>query len=225
MDAVIRKIQATLQAHYHTGHWWPAETQDEMVMGAVLTQGTAWRSVERALSNLKASRITTLTELRRLDRAALQEMIRLAGCFVRKSSTLIELARLLQVYGGSLDAFVEAGSRQETRDRLLAVSGIGPETADVILLYAGGYPVFIVDAYARRILDRHGVDSADAPYDELQCRVESLFPGDPDLFQAFHAGLVETGKKYCLKRRPRCAGCPLGGLLTESGLTRFREGA
>jgi endonuclease-3 related protein len=198
--------------------WWPGRTRFEVIVGAILTQNTAWTNVTLALANLRRVRALTPAGLVALPQETLAALIRPAGYHNIKASRLRHFLRYLGTrYRLRLDRmFTQQPSR--LREELLAVSGIGPETADSILLYAGKVPTFVVDAYARRIFSRHGLIAHDADYDEIQALLMgSLRPSAPR-YNEYHALLVAVGKKYC-RPIPRCARCPL-----RSDLARFRAG-
>ena len=201
--------------------WWPGETPFEVIVGAILTQGTAWANVERAIANLKAARLLSVRGLGRVPRGRLARLIRPSGYFNQKAVKLKAfMAFMRREYGGGLAAM----GREPTaplRAKLLAVHGIGPETADSILLYAFGRPAFVVDAYTVRVLSRHGLLPPGAGYGEAQRYLVSRLPRDARLFNEFHALFVRVGKEYC-GRRPRCAGCPLDGLDGGGRRTRVR---
>ena len=149
-------------------HWWPAQSQFEMIVGAYLTQNTAWTNVEKALANLRAARVLNLTGIRKIRLAELERLIRPAGYFRQKAKRIKLFVKFLdRRYQGSLKKML-ARPTKDLRAELLSLHGIGPETADSILLYAGNHPVFVVDAYTRRILARHGIFSEDADYDEIR---------------------------------------------------------
>lgn len=177
-------------------------------MGAILTQNTAWGNVERAVAALRARRLLTPARLSGLPSGRLAALIRPSGYFRVKARRLRAfLAYLLGRHGGSLRRMGGA-PLDSLRLELLAVPGIGPETADSILLYALGRPVFVVDAYTRRVLARHRLLGHGAGYEEVRALFERHLPGDPRLFNEYHALLVRVGKHYC-RSRPRCEGCPL----------------
>ena len=178
----IRTYYQTLFRAWGGQHWWPARTRFEVIVGAYLTQNTAWTNVERALCSLRASRLLTLDGIRRVPLPQLETLIRSAGYFRQKARRLKTfVAYLDEYYGGSLNRMF-AQSREKLREELLALNGVGPETADSILLYAGNHPVFVVDAYTRRILDRHGILSEKAPYEEIRNLFEcALVPLAPDV--------------------------------------------
>lgn len=194
-------------------HWWPARTPFEVIVGAILTQSTAWGNVERAIANLRAARVLTPTAIARLRLSRLAELVRPSGYFRQKAKKLKAFVRFLDSeYRGSLGRMF-ATPTEKLREQLLAVHGIGPETADSILLYAGNHPVFVVDAYTHRIFGRHGITDGKADYESVRAQVEASLPRDVGLFNEFHALIVNTGKNWCRKSSPRCDGCPLRGLL------------
>ena len=198
--------------------WWPGRTRFEVIVGAILTQNTAWTNVAQALANLRRARVLTPARLASLPRDRLAALIRPAGYYNIKAARLRHFLRYLgSRYRLRLDRML---TRQPSRLRqeLLAVSGIGPETADSILLYAGKIPAFVVDAYTRRILSRHGLIASDASYDAVQVLLMRSLPPSAALYNEYHALLVAVGKTFC-RPTPRCAGCPLRG-----DLTRFRPG-
>jgi len=191
-------------------HWWPADTPFEVMVGAVLTQNTAWRNVERAIGNLKRARLLTARALATVRREELACLIRPAGYFNQKAARLQGMAQwLVRRSGGSVRRLFRTPP-EALRRELLSLKGIGPETADSILLYAGGVPVFVVDAYTRRVFSRHGFFAADLPYERIRAFFERALPADAALFNEYHALLVRLGKNYC-RPRPQCAACPVGG--------------
>lgn len=193
-------------------NWWPGETPFEVCVGAILTQNTNWTNVSRAIGNLKEAGLLSPEALFPLPRDVLAEFIRPAGYYNVKAERLQTfVAFLMQEFAGNLDAAFSLGLG-DLRSRLLSLKGIGPETADSILLYAGGYPIFVVDAYTARILERHGLVGDDVTYDSLQSLFMDHLPPDPALFNEYHALLVKLGKCHCRKERPRCDTCPLDGL-------------
>ena len=209
----LTKYYSVLTAALGPMHWWPAKTPFEVIVGAILTQNTAWANVERAIANLRRARLLTPRALERVPLARLARMVRPSGYFRQKARKLKAFVRFLRRdYGGSL-ARMFRSSTEELRERLLAVNGIGPETADSILLYAGNHSVFVVDAYTKRILHRHGLVSDNAGYEEIRRLFESNLPNDPRLYNEYHALLVNVGKNWCRVQQPRCSECPLGPYL------------
>lgn len=194
-------------------HWWPAQTPFEVIVGAILTQSTAWGNVERAIANLRSARLLTPSAMRAVRSQRLAEMVRPSGYFRQKAKKLKAFVGFLQTeYGGSLKRMFESPTL-ELREKLLAVNGIGPETADSILLYAGNHPVFVVDAYTHRILERHGITDGKPDYDGVRSLIEGALPRSAELYNEFHALIVNTGKNWCRKKAPRCEECPLRPLL------------
>lgn len=206
--ADVAGIYRRLRTRFGPQGWWPAETPFEVIVGAILTQNTAWGNVERAVANLKAARLLSARGLTRVPRRRLARLIRPSGYFNQKALKLKAfMAFLKREYGGSLAAMGRAPTAA-LRAKLLAVHGIGPETADSILLYALGRPVFVVDAYTVRVLSRHGLLPPGARYEEAQRFLTARLPRGARLFNEFHALFVRVGKEFC-GTRPRCGGCPL----------------
>jgi endonuclease III related protein len=189
-------IRAYYQALFSTWgrqHWWPAQSRFEVIVGAYLTQNTSWSNVERALRSLRQARLLSVSGLRRTPRAKLEKLIRSAGYFRQKAQRLKTFVSFLDKrYGGSL-ARMFAQPTAELRAELLSLNGVGPETADSILLYAGNHPVFVVDAYTRRILERHGLIGPGATYDEIRERFErALAPVANDAAPSWTGPVNET---------------------------------
>jgi endonuclease-3 related protein len=198
-----------LAAHFGPLHWWPAQSPFEVVVGAILTQNTAWRNVEYAIANLKAAGALTPADLAGLDRSELEALIRPAGFFRQKAERLQLFVRhLFARHGGELAAMLD-GPLEAVRAELLACKGVGPETADSILLYAGNRPSFVVDAYTRRLFSRLGLLGGDEGYESIRALFMDNLPHETDLFNEYHALIVEECKVFCRKRTPLCAPCPL----------------
>jgi endonuclease III related protein len=194
-------------------HWWPAKTPFEVIVGAILTQSTAWSNVERAIENLRAAGVLSPPAMQKIAPSRLALLVRPSGYFRQKAKKLKAFVRFLQSeYQGSLDDMFQTPT-SELREKLLSVHGIGPETADSILLYAGDHPVFVVDAYTHRIFGRHELLSGKPEYEGVRALFESALPAQPSLLNEFHALIVNTGKNWCRKIAPRCADCPLRPLL------------
>jgi len=197
-------------------HWWPARSRFEVIVGAILTQNTSWKNVERAIANLRSAKLLSPVAIRAVRPARLAACLRPSGHFRQKTKTLKTFVSFLfDNYHGSLNRLFTTPT-ESLREQLLVVRGIGPETADSILLYAGKRPVFVVDAYARRILERHGLAHAKATYEQLRAAFESALPRDHQLFNEFHALIVRTGKHHCQKMTPDCLHCPLAEFLPAS---------
>jgi endonuclease-3 related protein len=211
---VLSKFYEAMSATLGPMSWWPARTPFEVIVGAILTQNTAWVNVERAIDNLRQARLLTPLALERVPRPRLARLIRSSGYFRQKAIKLKAFVLFLRKgYGGSLVRMFRRPTA-ELREELLSVHGIGPETADSILLYAGKHPVFVVDAYTRRILERHRLIREKASYEEIRQLFESNLPRDVRLWNDYHALIVIVGKNWCRTRNPLCDQCPLGGYLT-----------
>jgi endonuclease III related protein len=201
-------IYETLNAHFGDLHWWPGDSPFEVIVGAILTQNTAWRNVERAIFKLKSERLLSPEAILKIDDRILADLIRPAGYYNVKTQRLKSFIKFLyDEYNGDLcNMFAE--DLWHLREKLLKVKGIGEETADSILLYAGNKPVFIIDAYTRRILQRHDIIQRDATYKDIQSLFMTNLPQNASLYNQYHALLVNTGKSFC-NSSPRCDVCPL----------------
>ena len=192
-------------------HWWPGDTHFEIMVGAILTQNTSWVNVEKAIQRLKEEQVLTASGIHQLKKSELASLIRSSGFFRIKADRLKALVEfLLEEYEGKL-VKMEKESLGTLREKLLSVKGIGPETADSILLYALEKPIFVVDAYTKRILSRHGMIPGNASYSEIQDLFMNNLPLDERLFNEYHALLVHLGKTSC-KKNPKCDICPLKGI-------------
>jgi endonuclease III related protein len=191
-------------------HWWPGDTSFEIIVGAILTQNTAWRNVEVAMGSLRAAGLLSPMAIERVPVARLERLIRSSGYFRQKARKLKAFCRFLRSeFRGSLRRMFETPTI-ELRQKLLTIFGVGPETADSILLYAGQHPVFVVDAYAKRLLERHGWIAPKEKYENVRWIFERQAPGDDRWFNEFHALIVKVGKQFCHKQEPLCHQCPLG---------------
>ncbi len=189
----------------------------EMMVGAILTQNTSWKNVEKAIRNLRQADLLDPHALYNVPVEELEELLRPAGYFRLKARRLQSLLEfIINRYNGSLEAMFRT-DLATLREQLLSVKGIGPETADSILLYAGQMPVFVVNAYTHRIFARHGWIDYDSDYHQIQDFIQSSLPEDPQLYNEYHALLVYAGKHYCLKKNPKCSQCPLMELLPQGG--------
>lgn len=201
---------------YGPQHWWPAETPFEVVVGAILTQNTNWKNVEKALVNLRDAGVMSVQELYALPAEELAELIRPAGYYRLKTRRLRNfLETVVDNFEGSLEMLLGLG-KYDLRETLLQVNGIGPETADAITLYAGEHPIFVIDAYTSRVVKRHGWIDFDADYHQMQEMFHTELPDDVAMFNEYHALIVRVGKEHC-KTKPNCDECPLRGLLPSSG--------
>ncbi len=204
----LTEIYQLLFDRFGPQHWWPGETQFEIITGAILTQNTNWANVEKAIANLKSARLLTPEKLHNMDVTQLAELIRPAGYYRLKARRLKNfLSWLFEDYTGRLEN-LEESSTDGLRAELLAVKGVGPETADSILLYAFDREVFVVDAYTARIACRHKLIEPGADYERLRELFQSNLPEDTQLFKEYHALLVRAGKEFC-KPKTKCLDCPL----------------
>jgi len=234
----LRSYYQTLYAAWGPQHWWPARTRFEVVVGAYLTQNTSWTNVEIAVRHLRQAHALSLAGIRQISLTDLEGMIRSSGYFRQKAARLKTFVAFVdECYSGSLRRLI-AQPTHRLRQELLALNGVGPETADSILLYAGQHPVFVVDAYTRRILERHAILPTKASYEEARELFErsladqtplrtnksdprpgfahapsamSLARRSPvaQVYNDMHGLIVGVGKHYCLKSKPRCEECPL----------------
>ncbi len=205
----LRGIFRALLRRFGPQRWWPGDSPFEIMAGAILTQNTNWANVEKAIVNLKRANALDPAIMRGLTEHKLAALIRPSGYYNIKAR---RLKAFLEFYCGVYGASPAVMARQDAavvRGHLLSVSGIGPETADSILLYALNKPVFVIDAYTKRLCVRHGLVGEDAGYDDLQRFFLSRLPVDTALFNEFHALIVKLGKEYCLKNKPLCDRCPL----------------
>lgn len=216
---MIRSIYRRLFSRFGPQHWWPGEAPFEVAVGAILTQNTAWANAHRAVLALKRERLLTASRLSRVPQRRLARLVRSSGYFNQKAERLLAFAWFVnRRYGGSMERMRRAPAGR-LREELLKISGVGPETADSILLYALEKPAFVVDAYTRRILARHSLISWDASYDQIQNLFRSALPREHRLFNEYHALLVALGKGLCHRTHPRCPECPLrqvGRLVLEN---------
>ncbi len=209
--ATLEEIYRRLSVAFGPQHWWPGETRTEVIVGAILTQHTAWANVEQALARLKAARALDFAAIHSIAAESLAELIKPAGTFRVKARRLKAFAaRIMERFDGDLDRLFD-GDTDDIRRELLGVKGIGPETADAILLYAGGRAKFVVDAYTQRILRRHFIVGENSSYPETQAMFEFSLPASVERFGEYHALLVRLGKEFC-RPRARCQGCPLDDL-------------
>ncbi|MDH7499536.1 MAG: endonuclease III domain-containing protein [candidate division NC10 bacterium] len=219
----LLRIYEALYAHFGPQRWWPADGAFEVVVGAILTQNTSWRNVEKAMVNLRTTEVLSPGRMLQLKEEELARLIRPSGTYRVKANRLLRfLSFLKEEYGSDLQAMLHQ-PMAKVRAELLQVKGIGPETADSILLYAGGYPIFVVDAYTKRILSRHGLAREGSSYQELQGLLMGALPADGPLFNEYHALLVRLGKSRCLGR-PRCDGCVLEPMLDDSSWRKPSSG-
>jgi len=204
----LRTIYKKLYAAFGPQHWWPGDTPFEVAIGAILTQNTAWANAAKAISRLKQERMLDPVRLSTLPKQRLATLVRSSGYFNQKAQRLkIFVGYLLEKQRGKIGR-MRGLSLNSARRELLELSGIGPETADSILLYALEKPTFVIDAYTRRILARHSLISWDATYEEIRSLFLKHLPPKSSLFNEYHALLVALGKELC-RTHPRCHLCPL----------------
>lgn len=216
MAVSLQRVYAKLLDHFGPQHWWPGETPFEVIVGAVLTQNTNWKNVEKAIENLRQEGLLDPHALHNLPAEELAEVIRPAGYYRLKAGRLHNVvAYLVGRYDGDLDRMFQQPI-DRLRAELLAVKGVGPETADSILLYAGNLPTFVVDAYTYRLVVRHGWLEPEADYHQIKDFFEGRLDQDAALFNEYHALIVSLGKQFC-GTRPKCEGCPLQGMLPAGG--------
>lgn len=217
MAAKLIGIYYKLLSHYGKQDWWPASgrfkpSEWEICMGAVLTQNTNWRNVERALENMEKGKVTAPADIKNISSKKLEALIRPSGFFSQKASNLKELAKFVLAYEN-----FEKFSEQATREELLKIKGIGHETADSILLYACGRPFFVIDAYTRRVFHRLGLIGEGWGYEKLREFFENSLPKKPALYNEFHALIVRHAKTIC-RKEPLCSACPLEKICEKNGL-------
>ncbi len=207
----LTQIYQLLFGRFGPQNWWPGETLFEIITGAILTQNTNWTNVKKAITNLKSADLLNPEKLHQLELSDLAGLIRPAGYYNIKAKRLKNFIDwLFQNYDGQL-ANLENIDTDRLRAELLDIKGIGRETADSILLYALGRPIFVVDAYTARVAVRHGLIEPDTDYEQLQELFQSNLPQDVKLFNEYHALLVRAGKDYC-RPQAKCTGCPLEDL-------------
>jgi endonuclease-3 related protein len=205
----LLEIYDRLVSHFGPSHWWPGESPLEIMVGAILTQNTSWNNVERAIEGLKMNGALSASFLNQVDEVVLSEWIRSTGYYRIKAKRLKNFFRFFISEYQGLTETMQAQPLEHLRHQLLQVNGIGPETADSILLYALGLPIFVVDAYTYRIFSRHRLIDEDISYEDLQAYFMDHLPVEPQLYNEYHALLVRLGKEFCKKKNPRCQECPL----------------
>lgn len=209
--SLINNIYSRLDRYYGDLKWWPGESPFEVIVGAILTQNTNWDNVAKAIKNVKAKDFLCPVTLHAAEGPDIAELIRPCGYYNVKARRLKNfLDFLFREFGGDIDAMFSR-EPERLRKELLGISGIGEETADSILLYAGGISVFVVDAYTKRIMRRHGIIDGDPAYSEVQRLITANIPRKAGLYNQYHALIVQTGKDFC-RKKPLCDSCPLKGL-------------
>ncbi len=208
----LEEIYHCLLEHFGPQHWWPGETRFEIMVGAILTQNTSWQNVEKAIANLKEAGVLSLPALAALSKEELAEYIRPAGYYTIKAGRLQNLFAMIADHWENDLEYLLQQPTAVLREQLLAVKGIGPETADSMVLYAAEQPIFVVDTYTHRILSRHELIPQDADYFQIQEIFMESLAEDTALFKEYHALLVQVGKQFCKKSKPKCGKCPLAGI-------------
>jgi len=222
---LLPRYYSVLRARFGPQQWWPARTRLEVILGAILTQNTTWYNATLALRNLRKSGLLSWQALRRACLSGLEACVRPSGFYRQKARTIRDFVDWLsREHAGSLDRLFSLPT-DELRRRLLDLRGLGPETVDAIILYAVERPLFVADAYTRRVLARHGFVSEAADYHQTQEFLHAHLPPDASLFNEFHALLVAVGKKHCKPRSPKCARCPLEEFLPGGGAAQGRAQA
>jgi endonuclease-3 related protein len=208
VKARLLRLHVALARRFGPQRWWPGRTRFEIAVGAVLTQHTAWANAARAIAALRRARLLRPERIAALGAPRLAEVIRPAGTFRVKARRLQAFTRWLLARSGGRWRPLRGAPLPSLRREMLAISGLGPETVDAILLYAAGRPVVVADAYTRRVLARHRLLGATASYEETRAFLEAHLPSDPALLNELHALLVAVGKRHC-RTVPRCDACPL----------------
>ena len=216
-------IYRKMFSHFGPQGWWPGRTKTEIIIGAILTQNTNWQNVEKALANLRKAKLLNFKKLHRTDDVVIARHIRPAGYFNVKARRLKNFVRFF-VEGMNSDwRALRSIPVEEAREKVLSVNGVGPETADSILLYAFDRPTFVVDAYTKRIFHRYGVIESEASYDQVRLLFMDRLTEDVRLYNEYHALIVRLAKEHC-RARPVCAGCPLKDSC-RTGLRNFFAGS
>ncbi len=201
--ASVMEVYEALMDHFGPQEWWPAESTFEMLVGAILTQNVSWRNVEVALENLKNHGVLDPERMQGMEQRELEILIRPTGFYRQKAERLKALSQAVLEQGGVV-SFLK---QEDLRNKLLGIKGIGPETADSMILYGAGEPTFVVDAYTTRITAR--VFGVEADYHTIKAFFEEDLPRDPVIYGEYHALLVVLGKRHCKKSKPVCEGCPI----------------
>ncbi|MDD5129748.1 MAG: endonuclease III domain-containing protein [Candidatus Omnitrophica bacterium] len=209
MKRRLGNIFKRLYAVFGPQYWWPADSVFEVIVGAILTQNTSWSNVEKAILSLKAKKLLDASRLYKLPQGKLAGLIKSAGCYNVKAARIKNFLKFFFDYYAGKVKLISKQELKSLRAQLLSVKGIGPETADSILLYAFKKPVFVVDTYTKRILSRHGLVDAKAGYAQLQDIFMRNLSKNAGMFGEYHALLVKLGKDYCRKQNPKCEVCPL----------------
>jgi endonuclease-3 related protein len=215
----LRKVYKKLYTHFGPQHWWPAKSAFEVIIGAILTQNTAWVNVQKAIICLRKKKLLNPKRLYRINHATLAEIIRPCGYYNVKANRVKSFLRFLfDNFQGNLSSLFKL-DLATLREKLLSIKGIGPETADSILLYAAKKPIFVVDAYTKRFLWRHQMIKKQSNYQQVQSLFEESLPHQSHLFNEYHALIVRLAKDYC-RKKPLCEICPLAESRHRSSPTK-----
>jgi endonuclease-3 related protein len=215
---ILLKIYHSLYHHFGPLDWWPGDTPFEIMVGAILTQNTSWSNAEKAVNNLKKENLLEPRKLYRINQEELAQLVKPSGYYNIKAKRLKNFVNLfVNDFEGSTPKMFSADGG-ELRRKLLMVNGIGPETADSILLYAGKKAFFVVDAYTKRIFSRHKLISKDSTYYQIQEFFNQNLDRDVELFNEFHAQIVMLGKTICTSKNPNCTKCPIAFLTSVERL-------
>ncbi len=207
-----------MSARFGFLNWWPGDSADEVLIGAILTQNTSWKNVEKAISNLKNAKMLSIEKLAKTNLDQLQGMIKPSGYYRQKAKTLKEICIYILSKYGTLDNFFSQ-ELYSMRKELLSLNGIGPETADAIILYAAEKSIFVIDSYTKRIMRRVYAMNEEPKYEALQELLQKTIPQKLPIYKDFHAQFVELGKTYC-RKKPLCDNCPLGGICKHAASVR-----
>ncbi len=206
MSKKLGPVYQALFDRFGPQHWWPGDSPWEIAVGAILTQQVAWKNVEKAIGALKEKRLLGIDEMIGADAGTIKELIRPVGFYNQKTARLLDFALYVKNHYGNIEKMLD-GETLKVRGELLSLKGIGRETADSILLYAGRHPIFVIDAYTRRFAGCIGIDP-EQDYDDLRAVFESWLERNPQLFNEYHALIVKLGKEHC-RTKPLCEGCPV----------------
>lgn len=214
LSSILHEIYQKMLSHFGAQHWWPAESRFEVIVGTILTQNTSWTNVEKAIANLKRAKVLIPEKMALLSEEELAQLIKSSGYFNLKAKRLKNFIQLLiNEYAGSVEKMGE--EKTETlREKLLSVRGIGPETADSILLYTFERPIFVIDQYTYRLLSRHYLIAEESSYEEMQEFMMRHLPANAAYYNEYHAQIVMIGKNFC-RKKPNCEKCPLNGINWE----------
>ncbi len=208
-EILLRNLFSAMLSELGESHWWPGDSPFEIAIGAILTQNTNWSNVEKAIANLRANNLLTAEALFEIPVNDLAELIRPSGSFRVKAVRVRNFLNFLHRCCGLDLEKLRKRDMHSVREGLLGVSGIGPETADSILLYALDHPSFVVDAYTKRIFNRHALITEDITYEDLRSYFMDVLPPDPAFYNEYHALIVRIGKTWCAKKAGKCTACPL----------------